>query len=150
MTPQEAEELAVLWTNARVRWWHSFERLRSRNDESEELLQRTAVVLVRKFHESIGVRRSWAGPSECESVLATLREKASDRLVFNGELVEQIADGYTKLAEDRFPVRDLLIQCVAELENAPAKAIQLRYADEMKTSRWRKYWGCRTVRPAYC
>ena len=55
--------------------------------------------------------------------------------MFDEALVEQIADGYQRLAEDRLPVRELLIQCVAELEEQAREAIRLRYAEQMKTPR---------------
>lgn len=137
MTHQEAEELAALWTNAQPTVAAFIRTLVPRDSESEEILQRTAIVLVRKFHE-YNRRQAfvgWAiGVAKLE-VLVYWREKALDRLVFDGAMVEQIADGYQKIAEDRLPVREFLIQCVAELEDRAREAIQLRYADELKTPR---------------
>ena len=49
MTPQEAEELAALWTGSQTAVAAFIRTLVPRRDESEELLQRTAVTLVRKF-----------------------------------------------------------------------------------------------------
>ena len=68
-------------------------------------------------------------------VLTYRREKAMERLVFDGALVEQIAEDYRQLAEDRLPDCDLLIRCIAELEGRAREAIKLRYAEQMKTPR---------------
>lgn len=138
MTPQEAEELAALWTNAQSVVAAFIRTLMpSRNQESEELLQRTAVVLVRKFHQYDRQQPfvGWAiGVAKLE-VLAYWRERASDRLVFDGTLVDQIADGYQKLAQDAPPVRDFVVQCVTQLDGRAREAIRLRYAEELKTPR---------------
>ena len=152
MTPQEAEELAALWTVSQTAVAAFIRTLVPRRDESEELLQRTAVTLVRNFQEYDRHRPfvAWAiGVAKIE-VLAYWREKASDRHVFDAALVEQLAEGYRRLAEDRSPVRDLLVQCIEELEGRAREAIRLRYAKQMKSCKLPKRWGCRMVRPACC
>jgi len=135
MTPQEAEELAALWTGAHPAIAAFLRTLARHSDESDELLQRTAVALVRKFHE-FDRRRSfvaWAiGVAKLET-LAFWREKSSDRHVFDNDLVEELAEGYRQIAEERLPIRDFLIQCVAELDGRAHQAIQLRYAKQMNT-----------------
>lgn len=137
MTPQESEELAVLWTNAQPAVAAFIRTLVPHGDESDELLQQTAVVLVRKFHEYDRNRSfvGWAIGIAKMKVLGSQRTKALNRVTFDGDLVEQIATDYQQLAEDRLPVRDLLIQCVAELEGRAREAIRLRYAEQMKTPR---------------
>lgn len=51
MLPQEAEELAALWTSAQPVVAAFIRVLVPRHDDSDELLQETAVVLVRRFQE---------------------------------------------------------------------------------------------------
>jgi RNA polymerase sigma-70 factor, ECF subfamily len=137
MTPHEAEELATLWTNAQPVVAAFIRSLVPRLEESDDLLQRTAVVLVRKFHEFDRGQAfvAWAVGVAKVEVLAYWRERSSDRLVFDDALVERIADGYQRLAQDRTSLRELLIQCVAALEERARKAIQLRYVEQMKTPR---------------
>lgn len=137
MTPQEAEELAALWTSAQPAVAAFIRTLVPRRDEPEELLQETAVVLVRRFHE-YDRRRSfvgWAIGIAKMKVLTYQRDKGSAPLVFDGPLVEQIAEDCQQLAEDGPPVQDLLLQCIGELDARAQEAIRLRYADEMKTPR---------------
>jgi RNA polymerase sigma-70 factor (ECF subfamily) len=137
MLPQEAEELAMLWTNAQPAVAAFLRMLVPRREDSEELLQETAVVLVRRFHEYDRNRPfvGWAIGIAKMKVLTYQREKASAPLVFDGVLVEQIADDCRQLAEEDFPVRDLLNRCIPELDARAREAIRLRYGDEMKTPR---------------
>ena len=66
MTPQEAEELAALWTGAQAAVAAFIRTLVRRRDDSEELLQRTAVALVRKHRHTIGIYRLMLGPLGCQ------------------------------------------------------------------------------------
>jgi RNA polymerase sigma-70 factor (ECF subfamily) len=137
MTPDEAEELAILWTGAQPAVAAFIRTLTPRYDEAEEILQQTAAVLVRRFQEYDRSRPfvGWAIGVAKMKVLTYRREMASSRLVFDGALVEQIAEDVQQLATDGLPVRDLLIQCVGELEGRAREAINLRYAEQMKTPR---------------
>jgi len=135
MTPREAEELAALWTGAQAAVAAFIRTLVRRRDDSEELLQRTAVALVRK-HRQYNRHLSfdaWAiGVAKME-VLAYWRQRASDRHVFDGALVEKIAESHRRLAEERLPISELLIQCVGELDGRALEAIRLRYTKQLKT-----------------
>lgn len=135
MTPQEAEKLAALWTGVQPAIAAFIRTLVHRSDEVEEILQRTAVALVRKFHEFDRERSfvAWAiGVAKFE-VLAYWREKSSDRHVFDNTLIEELAEGYRRVAEEQTPLREWLTQCVAELDGRAHEAIRLRYAKQMKT-----------------
>jgi RNA polymerase sigma-70 factor, ECF subfamily len=135
MTPQEAEELAVLWTGAQPVVVAFIRTLVPHRDQAEELLQQTAVVLVRRFQEYDRDRSfvGWAIGIAKMKVLSYRREQAVHRVVFDGALVEQIAEDYRQVAEERLPDRDLLVQCLVEMEERAREAIQLRYAEQMKT-----------------
>ena len=78
------------------------------------------MVLVRRFHEYDRQRPfvGWAMGIAKMKVLTYQREKALERVVFDGALVEQIAEDYRQLANERLPVHDLLIRCVAESQCA--------------------------------
>jgi RNA polymerase sigma-70 factor (ECF subfamily) len=137
LTPQESEELAVLWTNAQPVVAAFIRTLVPHREESEDLLQQTAVVLVRKFHEYDDEQSfvGWAIGIAKMKVLTYRREKATCRVVFHDPLVEQIAEDYRQIAEDQPPAHDLLIRCIAELDGRAHQAIRLRYGEEMKTPR---------------
>jgi len=135
MTSEEAEELTALWTSAQPVVAAFLRTLVPRPDEAEELLQQTAVVLVRKFSEYDRSRPfvGWAIGVAKMKVLGYRRDKALERHIFDETLVEQIADDYRQIENELLPVRDLLIQCVSELEGRAREAIRLRYAEQMKT-----------------
>jgi RNA polymerase sigma-70 factor, ECF subfamily len=135
MTPQEAEELAALWTGVQPTVAAFIRTLAPHTGDVEELLQRTAVTLVRKHHEFDHQRpfAAWAiGVAKLE-VFAFWRERHNDRHVFDNDLVEEIAEGYRRVTEHPLPVRDWLLQCIAELDGRAHEAIRLRYAKQLKT-----------------
>jgi RNA polymerase sigma-70 factor, ECF subfamily len=135
MTPHETEQFAALWTSAQTAIAAFLRTFVRRRDESDELLQRTAMALVRKYHEYDPQRSfvAWAiGVAKME-LLAYRRERALDRHIFDGALVEKIAERHTQLAEGRLPVYDLLVQCVGELDGRALEAIRLKYSKQMKT-----------------
>lgn len=135
MTPEEAERLAAWWTGAQTAVAAFIRTLVRRRDESDELLQRTAMIVVRKYQEYDPDRSfvAWAiGIAKLE-VLAYWRERGSDRHVFNGFLVERVADSHQRMAEEGLPIYELLTRCIGELDGRAYEAIRLRYAEQMKT-----------------
>jgi len=135
MKPEEAEELTALWTSTQPVVAAFIRTLVSNLNDSEALLQRTAVTLVRKFPEYDRQRpfSAWAVGVAKFEVLAYWRERSSDRHVFDAALVEQITESYRRLAQDRLPVRELLTQCIGALAGRAREAIRLRYAAQMST-----------------
>lgn len=135
MKPEEAEELTVLWTNAQAVVAAYIRTLVPNLNESEELLQRTAVTLVRKFHEYDRCRPfpAWAVGIAKYEVLAYWRERSTDRHVFDAALLDQITESYRRLAHDRLPVRELLSRCIESLAGRAREAIRLRYASQLTT-----------------
>lgn len=135
MTPQQAEELATYWTAAQ-RVAAAFVRtLVPDFGESEEILQRVAVALVRKFDEYDRRRPfvAWAIGMAKREVMAYRRQRAMDRHIFNDELVERIAESYQRLSHERQPLRELLARCFDGLDLRARRAIDLRYARNLRT-----------------
>ncbi len=134
MTPEEAEELAALWTGAQgsvAAFVRTFVR---RGDESEEILQRTAMALVRKFSEYDRSRPfvAWAIGVSKHEVLAYWRQQHADRHVFDLNLVERITESHCRLAERHLPISDMVAQCVDQLDGRAMEAIHLRYGKQCK------------------
>lgn len=135
MTPHEAEELAALWTNAQTPVAAFIRTLLRHRGDSDEVLQRTAMTLVRKYREYDRQRSfvAWAiGVAKLE-VLAYWRERTSDRHVFDGELVERITESHKRLAEERPAIIELLPHCIGELDGRAHEAIRLRYGKQLQT-----------------
>ena len=108
----------MLWTSAQPAVAAFIRTLVPRWDEADELLQQTATVLVGKFRQYDRRRPfvAWAIGVAKMKLLTYRREKALGRVMFDGALVEQIAEDYRQMAEDRLPIGELLIQCIAELD----------------------------------
>lgn len=130
MDNQKAEEFAVLWAAAQptisafvwsvVRDFH----------EAEEIVQRVAVALVRKFDRYDASRpfAAWAVGVAKYEVLYYRRQCASDRHLFDDELVERISQGYQRFAAETNHYREALEHCVQKLEGRSRRAVELRYA----------------------
>lgn len=136
MTPQDVEELATQWTSAQRTVAAFVRSLVTDFHASEDVLQRVAVALVRKY-DHYDRRRpfiAWAlGMAKIE-VLMYLRQAATDRLVFDDALVERIADSYEHIADDPSPVPQFVNECVEELDGRSRQAIDLRYGKDLPTA----------------
>jgi RNA polymerase sigma-70 factor (ECF subfamily) len=104
--------------------------------ESEEILQRVAVTLVRKYEQYDPGRPfvAWAiGIAKIET-LAFLRERRQERLVFDDALVAGIAESHERAAQASSSIPQFLSDCVEELDGRSRRAIQLRYGEDMRTA----------------
>jgi RNA polymerase sigma-70 factor, ECF subfamily len=136
MTPKEVEEMTVLWTSAQRTVAAFIRTLVIDLHDAEEVLQRVAVTLVRKYAEYDPSRPfvAWAlGFAKFES-LAYLRKRGSERLVFSNALVEQIAETYEQATQEAWPYPQFVGECVEELDGRSRRAIQLRYGGNLKTA----------------
>lgn len=143
MNPQQAEQFAALWAGSQAAITGFIRSMVPDYHQAEEVLQRVAVALVRKFDNYDPSRpfAAWAiGVAKFE-VLYFRRQYVTDKHVFDDEIVEKIAISYQALAEEADPRREALEKCVDELEGRSKRIIELRYiggkksaiiADEMK------------------
>ncbi len=136
MNPQDVELLAAHWTRAQRTVAAFVRTLVSDFHDSEEVLQRVAVALVRKFDQYDPARpfTAWAIGCAKFEALAYLRQRGADRLVFDEAIVERIADNCSREAESDLPMPMFLEQCVEELDGRSRRAIQLRYSSNMRTA----------------
>jgi RNA polymerase sigma-70 factor, ECF subfamily len=136
LTPNEVEELAVHWTGAQRTVAAFVRTLVTDFHESEEVLQRVAVTLVRKYEQYDRSRPfvAWAiGIAKLEA-LAFLRERGRDRLVFDDGLVAEIAESHEHADETLATAPQFLDECIEELDGRARQAIQLRYAGNLRTA----------------
>jgi RNA polymerase sigma-70 factor (ECF subfamily) len=135
MEPHQAERFAALWTAAQSTIASFIRTLIPDYQQADEVLQRVAVTLVRKFDQYDETRSfaAWAVGVAKFEVLYYRRERATDKHLFSDDIVEQIASRYELLAEDADPVREALRQCVDELKGRSKKVIDLRYRRGMKS-----------------
>jgi RNA polymerase sigma-70 factor (ECF subfamily) len=136
VTPREVEELAANWTGAQRTVAGFVRTLATDFHESEEILQRVAVTLVRKYEQYDRNRSfvAWAiGIAKLEA-LAFLRERSRDRLVFDDALVAGIAESHERAAQTSAPIPQFLTECIEELDGRSRLAIQLRYGEDLRTA----------------
>lgn len=137
MDSQQAEDFAAQWTAAQPAIAAFVRSLVPDLTGAEEVLQRVAVALVRKFDRYDKSRPfvAWAiGVSKFE-VLYYRRQKATDKHIFDDELVERVAESYQEIIEKFNPMRDALNKCMQELDERSRHVLKLRYADELPTPR---------------
>src|SRR5205085_11197731 len=93
-----------------------------------------AVVLVRKFD---GYDRrvpfvAWAIRAARYEVLYHRRQRATDRHVFDDELVEQITAAHERLADEVTPAEQALRECLKGVSGRARRAIDLHYGEGLK------------------
>jgi RNA polymerase sigma-70 factor (ECF subfamily) len=135
MQPHQAERFAALWTAAQSTIASFIRTLIPDYQQAEEVLQRVAVTLVRKFDQYDDSRpfAAWAVGVAKYEVLYFRRERATDKHLFGDDIVEQIAIRYELLAEEADPVREALRQCLEELKGRAKRVIDLRYRRGLKS-----------------
>lgn len=129
MQPHQAEQFAALWAGSQSTVSAFIRTLVPDYQQADEVMQRVAVTLVRKY-EQYDANRSFAawaiGVAKFE-VLYFRRERATDRHLFGDDIVEQIASRYEMLAEEVDPLRDALKHCLDKLEGRSQQVVELRY-----------------------
>jgi RNA polymerase sigma-70 factor (ECF subfamily) len=136
MDSRQAEEFASRWTAAQPAITAFVRSLIPDLTSAEEVLQRVAVALVRKYDRYDGSRPfvAWAIGMTKYEVLYYRRQQATDKHIFDDELVERIADRYQVLVERFNPMRDALSRCLDELDGRSRKLVHMRYSDGMSTT----------------
>lgn len=130
MDDEQAESFAALWAQAQPTIAAFVRSVAHDYQQAEEILQRVAVALVRRFDRYDAGRPfvAWAiGVAKFE-VLYYRRERATDRHLFDDELVDRISQGYQRIASSADPFREALEHCIGRLDGRARQAIELRYA----------------------
>jgi RNA polymerase sigma-70 factor, ECF subfamily len=133
MNAERAERFAILWAEALPALSAFVRSVVPDFQQAEEILQRIAVTLVRKFDQYDAARSfgAWAIGFAKYEVLYYRRERATDKHLFDDELVERIAVGYQRFAVDADPYREALEHCLDRVDGRSRQAVELRYAHAM-------------------
>lgn len=129
MNTEATERFTLLWVGVQPTLMAFVRSLVPDFQQAEEVMQRVAVTLVRKFDQYDACRSfaAWAiGVAKFE-VLYFRRERATDRHVFNDEIVESVALSYQRFVEEADPFREALELCLDGVEGRAKKALDLRY-----------------------
>jgi RNA polymerase sigma-70 factor, ECF subfamily len=136
LNSDQAEQFALLWTGAQATVAGFIRSLVPDFQQAEDVLQRVAVTLVRKYEQYDPTRPfgAWAIGVAKYEVMYFRRERATDRHVFDDEIVEKIALSYQRFAGESDPFREALERCLANLDGRAKRAIELRYATGLNSS----------------
>ena len=113
MNAERNEELARLWTGTR-RVGAYILSLVPDFHQSEEIVQRVAVALVRKFdqYDAKVPFVAWAIRVAQYEVMYYRRQRATDRHVFDEQLMDQVTEAHVRLAEEATPAEEALRECL--------------------------------------
>jgi RNA polymerase sigma-70 factor (ECF subfamily) len=136
MQPHQAEQFAALWTAAQPTISAFIRTLIPQYQQADEVLQRVAVTLVRKFDQYDPTRPfgAWAVGVAKYEVLYYRRERATDRYLFGDGLIEQIASRYELFVEEVDPIREALRRCIDDLKGRSKRVIELRYRRGLRSN----------------
>lgn len=137
MDQRDVEELTLYWTAAQRMVAAFLRTLVPNPPDREDLLQRVAVVVVRKYSQYDRARpfATWAMGIAKQEVLAYRRRHKTERRLFDDAMVERIALTYDRFqSEGLSDHSDALEQCLKKLQGRARKAIELSYTQGMKTS----------------
>jgi len=136
MDAAQSEKFTALWTAAQPTITAFIRTLVPSFQQSEEVLQRVAIALFRKFGQYDSQRSfaAWAVGVAKYEVLYYRRQYATDRHVFDDELVEELSLSYEQFVHEADPFREALEVCLEELQGRPKQAITLKYEQSLKSS----------------
>jgi RNA polymerase sigma-70 factor, ECF subfamily len=102
--------------------------------EAEDLLQAVAVILLRKFPEYDPQRPfvGWAIGIAKREVLMARRRHARNRLFYQADLLERLADTCEELTPELEERSRALRECVRTLQGRAAELLRLRYQECLK------------------
>jgi RNA polymerase sigma-70 factor, ECF subfamily len=119
-------------------------------EDAREVMQEVALVLWRKFGElaSEDDFRAWAFTVARYEVLAWRRDKARDRLVFDDDTLQRIAEKSSSLADHLDARREALEHCLAKLPDDQRELVRRAYAPETRMDQLARQLG-RTAMSLY-
>ena len=102
--------------------------------ESEDLLQEVAVVLLRKFSEYDPQRPfvAWAIGVAKREVLMLRRRHARNFLCYHADLLERLSEAYEELAPELEDRSRALRECLRTVRGRASELLRLRYEDSLK------------------
>jgi len=133
MDQARTELLATEWTKAQRPVASYINAVLRDFHQTEEVLQRVAVAVVRKFDQYDADRPfvPWAIGIARFEVLNYRRELATDKHVFGDALLDRITAGYQRMAEAGEPYApgETLSECIRKVRGRARKALSLRYVE---------------------
>lgn len=143
LSEEDQETFTRLWTEAQPTVSHYLLSLVRDATMAKDLLQSTALVLLRKFsdYDRDQPFLPWAlGVAKFE-VLGHRRDAARNRIVFDSELLDRYTERWADLAPEQSDESDALQSCLKKLPNRLRKLVRLRYFEERNSAEIAKALG---------
>ena len=102
--------------------------------DRDDVLQAIAVAVLESFHAYDPARpfTGWAIGIARNQIGSYLRERQRNRLVFDGETVEQLATAFSQIEPEHTRALEYLRECLGKLEGRARQLCELRYENDLK------------------
>lgn len=128
----DLERLAIEWTRAQPVVSAFISSMVTDFHKGEDLLQRTAVAVASRFDQYDASRPfiGWAlGMAKIE-ILRFRQESKRDRLVFEPETLDVVADAFEQTSLEMSDLRAALKKCLQRLQGRARQILELHYLQE--------------------
>ena len=131
----EHERFTEHWTEVQPVVSHFIHSMVRDSAAAKDVLQSTALVLLRKFSDFDSNRRflPWAMAIAKFEVLAHRRDHARCLVSFDSELMDQLAESWVEFAPAVSDEVSALQGCVGKLPEQARRVVRLRYADDLNS-----------------
>ena len=136
LTSAQQEQFTRLWTETQPTVSHYLSSLLADSSVVKDVLQNTALVLLKKFSEydtSLPFL-SWALGIAKFEILSHRRDSARSRLVYDSEFLDRYTEAWANSASRLSDEASALRHCVTKLSQRQQQIIRLRYTDELSSA----------------
>ncbi|MDF1753389.1 MAG: sigma-70 family RNA polymerase sigma factor [Verrucomicrobiales bacterium] len=143
LSEEDQQTFTRLWTEAQPSVSHYLMSLVRDSATAKDLLQNTALVLLRKFSEYDRDKPflPWAlGVAKFE-LLGHRRDQARSRVMFDSEMLDRYTEKWSELAPVESDDSAALQTCLAKLPERLRKVVRLRYFDDLNSGEIAKALG---------
>jgi RNA polymerase sigma-70 factor, ECF subfamily len=136
LTKERQNEFTTLWSGAYPVVAAYTASLVTDHHQTEEVLSRIAITVVRKFQQYDPTRSftAWAIGIARYEILKFRRERARDRHLFAQDLLETIGDRCVALSEETATYGDSLRECLEHVQGRAAAALAMCYGENLHSA----------------
>lgn len=132
LSEEDQETFTRLWTEAQPTVSHYLLSLVREPATAKDLLQKTALVLLRKFsdYDRDQPFLPWAMGVAKFELLGHRRDEARNRVLFDSELLDRYTERWSELAPQQTDETAALQHCLGKLPKRLRRVIRLRYFED--------------------
>jgi RNA polymerase sigma-70 factor (ECF subfamily) len=125
-------DLTIRWTKAQPIVSGFISSMVPNFHDAEDILQRVALVLVRKFdqYDRNSPFVGWALGIAKYEILAYKRRKTTDKHLFDHEIITQMAAAYERTESNLPPVRRALVTCLEKFQGRNRRLLEMWYTNQ--------------------